>query len=92
MITLPVAAANDAQKLEKTLANDRDANARAEAAWQLGQMGAADAVPALIKALHDDQSRADRTGTRTTPRHRPPAVGEGAHQGGRGEAVASIQS
>lgn len=59
-IAIPAAAANDVQKLEKTLANDRDANARAEAAWQLGQMGAADAVPALIKALKDDQSRAVR--------------------------------
>src|SRR5947199_4460806 len=60
MVSIPVAAANDVQKLQKTLANDRDANARAEAAWQLGQMGAADAVPALIKALSDDQSRAVR--------------------------------
>ena len=53
-------AANDAQKLMKTLATDRDSNARAEAAWDLGQMGATEAVPALIKALDDDRSPAVR--------------------------------
>jgi len=58
-ISVPLAA-TDAQKLEKTLANDRDANARADAAWQLGQIGAVDSVPALIAALEKDSSSAVR--------------------------------
>lgn len=53
-------AATDAQKLEKTLTNDRDANARAEAAWQLGEIGATDSVPALMNALQNDSSAAVR--------------------------------
>lgn len=48
------------QKLEKTLAGDRDASARAEAAWQLGQVGATDSIPALIAALEKDSSSAVR--------------------------------
>jgi len=59
-ISLAAFAANDAQRLLKTLANDRDANARAHAAWDLGQMGAVEAVPALIKALDEDRSDAVR--------------------------------
>lgn len=51
---------NDVQKLEKTLARDRDASARAQAAWDLGQMGATDSVPALIAALESDSSEAVR--------------------------------
>ena len=54
------AGAKDIQKLEKTLASDRDPSARAEAAWQLGQMGATESVPALIKALDEDKSAAVR--------------------------------
>ena len=48
------------QKLEKTLAGDRDAGARAQAAWDLGQAGATDSVPALIAALENDSSDAVR--------------------------------
>src|SRR5436190_14674174 len=48
------------QKLEKTLAKDSDSNERAQAAWDLGQMGATDAVPALIAALEKDSSTAVR--------------------------------
>ena len=48
------------QKLEKTLLNDRDAGNRAQAAWDLGQAGADDSVPALIKALENDSSDAVR--------------------------------
>lgn len=44
-----------AQKLMKTLAKDRDAGERAEAARMLGEMGATDSVPALAKALSDDE-------------------------------------
>ncbi len=48
------------QKLEKTLARDSDASARAEAAWQLGQLGSTESVPALIAALEKDSSAAVR--------------------------------
>ena len=48
------------QKLEKTLLSDRDAGARAEAAWDLGQAGATESVPALITALEKDSSDAVR--------------------------------
>lgn len=50
----------DVQKLEKTLARDRDASARAQAAWDLGQMGSTESVPALITALETDRSDAVR--------------------------------
>lgn len=50
----------EVQKLEKTLARDRDPNARAEAAWDLGQLGAAESVPALTAALENDSSAAVR--------------------------------
>jgi len=48
------------QKLEKTLAGDRDASARAEAAWQLGQLGATEAVPdrGLAFTKQDTRDRA----------------------------------
>lgn len=49
----------EAQRLMKKLAKSRDDSVRASAAWQLGQMGATDAVPALIAAL-DDKSRSVR--------------------------------
>jgi HEAT repeat protein len=42
-----------AQKLMKTLAGDKDAVKRADAAESLGDMGAWDAVPALTAALKD---------------------------------------
>src|SRR4051794_9676832 len=48
------------QKLEKTLSGDRDASARAEAAWQLGQLGSTESVPALTAALENDSSTAVR--------------------------------
>ncbi len=44
----------EAQDLMKKLAKSRDAGVRASAAWRLGQMGATDAVPALINALEDE--------------------------------------
>lgn len=63
-VTIPIAAfaatPKEIQKLEKTLANDRDASARADAAWQLGQAGATESVPALIAALEGDSSDAVR--------------------------------
>lgn len=54
------ASTKDIQKLEKTLAHDRDAAARAQAAWDLGQMGSAESVPVLISALDNDSSKAVR--------------------------------
>lgn len=54
------ATTKEIQKLEKTLAGDRDAGARAEAAWQLGQQGSTESVPALIRALENDSSAAVR--------------------------------
>jgi HEAT repeat protein len=50
------ASTKEIEKLERTLARDRDASARAEAAWQLGQLGATESVPALIAALDDSSS------------------------------------
>ena len=44
----------EAQDLMKKLAKSRDDSIRASAAWQLGQMGATDAVPSLIAALEDE--------------------------------------
>jgi HEAT repeat protein len=43
----------EAQDLMKKMAKSRDAKVRADAAWSLGQMGAIDAVPALMVALED---------------------------------------
>ena len=58
-ICLPVAEAQspskEVLKLEKQL-KDRDSNVRAQAAWDLGQMGATDSVPALAEALDDPSS------------------------------------
>src|SRR6185503_14239089 len=54
------AATKEIEKLEKTLARDRDASARAEAAWQLGQLGSTESVPALTTALEQDSSAAVR--------------------------------
>lgn len=48
------------QKLEKTLANDRDASARSQAAWDLGQLGSVESVPVLITALESDSAAAVR--------------------------------
>lgn len=42
-----------AQKLMKTLAKDSDPRERADAARELGSMGATDAVPALLAAMKD---------------------------------------
>ena len=58
--TSPGATPKEIQRLEKTLANDRDSSARAEAAWQLGQEGATESVPALVTALEKDSSSAVR--------------------------------
>ncbi|MGB5983931.1 MAG: HEAT repeat domain-containing protein [Desulfobacterales bacterium] len=44
---------HEAQRLMKKLAKSRNDSVRADAAWQLGQMGATDAVPALVAALED---------------------------------------
>jgi HEAT repeat protein len=56
---LPVAEAQgpakEVLKVEKQL-TDRDAKVRARAAWDLGQMGATDSVPALTQALEDPSS------------------------------------
>jgi len=62
VLTVSLAAqdAKEVARLTKTLARDRDAGARAEAAWDLGQMGATDAVPALTTALESDSSVAVR--------------------------------
>ena len=54
------ASSKEIQKLEKTLAGDRDGAARAEAAWQLGQLGSTESVPVLIAALEKDSSAAVR--------------------------------
>jgi HEAT repeat protein len=57
---LIAAGSKESDKLEKTLANDRDSSKRAEAAWQLGQSGSAESVPVLINALERDSSEAVR--------------------------------
>jgi len=55
------ASSKDIERLEKTLAHDRDAHARAEAAWDLGhQLGSTESVPVLITALENDSSAAVR--------------------------------
>ncbi len=54
------ASTKEIQKLERTLAGDRDASARADAAWQLGQLGSTESVPVLITALEKDSSAAVR--------------------------------
>jgi len=53
-------ATKEIQKLEKTLARDRDSSARADAAWQLGQLGSTESIPALVAALETDSSAAVR--------------------------------
>ena len=60
-VAASAATPKEIQALEKTLARDRDASARAEAAWQLGQAGATESVPALIAALENDSSAAVRS-------------------------------
>jgi HEAT repeat protein len=62
IVSVPLLAATpkEIQRLEKTLAGDRDASARAQAAWDLGQAGATESVPALIAALEKDSSEAVR--------------------------------
>lgn len=47
-----LAGTSEAQKLVKQL-KDKDPSVRAEAAWDLGKMGATEAVPALTAALSD---------------------------------------
>jgi HEAT repeat protein len=59
-LTASGAGSKETDKLEKTLSKDKDASARAEAAWQLGQTGATESVPALIAALERDSSAAVR--------------------------------
>jgi HEAT repeat protein len=54
------ASTKEIQKLEKTLANSRDASERAEAAWDLGQAGSTESVPVLMTALEKDSSAAVR--------------------------------
>src|SRR5688572_5152896 len=59
-LTLSGATTKEIQKLEKALAGGRDVEARADAAWQLGQLGSTDSIPILIKALESDSSPAVR--------------------------------
>src|SRR6478752_5812306 len=59
-ISVAASGSKETEKLEKTLNYDRDASARAEAAWQLGQLGSTESVPALITALEKDTSAAVR--------------------------------
>ena len=56
-LCLPLAVASEnpskqIQRLEKQL-KDRDSRVRAQAAWDLGQVGATESVPALTQALED---------------------------------------
>lgn len=44
------------QKLEKKLAKDKDSSVRAQAAWDLGQMGSTESVPVLTAALKDSSA------------------------------------
>ncbi len=46
------APSKEVSRLEKQL-TDRDSSVRARAAWDLGELGAADSVPALVRALDD---------------------------------------
>jgi HEAT repeat protein len=58
-VCLPLAVAEGAdketQKLEKQL-RDKDVEVRARAAWELGQVGAVESVPALSVALNDSSA------------------------------------
>ena len=56
-LAAPAFAADDVQKLLKTLAKDKNADDRARAAERLGDMKAVEAVPALAAALRDKDSR-----------------------------------
>lgn len=59
-LCLPLAlverADKEAQKLEKQLLKDKDVEVRARAAWDLGQMGSVESVPALTQALNDSSA------------------------------------
>jgi HEAT repeat protein len=56
-LAAPLSAADDVQKLIKTLARDRSADDRARAAERLGDLKAVEAVPALAAALKDKDAR-----------------------------------
>jgi len=75
-VTAFAASTKEIQKLEKTLAGDRDVAARADAAWQLGQLGSTESVPVLITALENDSSTAVRANAAASlcKRRRPKAV------------------
>ncbi len=74
-----------ATKLMKKLAKDKDPDVRAEAARELGNMGAWDAVPALATALSDpsDQVRANAAyalaGLKDKARDAVPALRDALH-------------
>src|SRR3954468_18086400 len=64
-------------KLQKKLATDKKAEVRADAARELGEMGAWDSVPALATALEDpaDEVRAASAGALVDLKeHAKPAV------------------
>ena len=56
-LAAPALAADDVQKLLKTLARDKNADDRARAAERLGDLKAVEAVPALAAALKDKDAR-----------------------------------
>lgn len=51
-MALAQAPSKEVSRLEKQL-GDRDPGVRAQAAWDLGELGAADSVPALVRSLDD---------------------------------------
>ena len=56
-LAAPAPAADDVQKLVKTLTRDKSADDRARAAERLGDLKAVEAVPALAAALKDKDAR-----------------------------------
>jgi HEAT repeat protein len=65
-LTASGASTKEIQTLERTLAGASSAASRAEAAEQLGQLGSAESVPALIAALGNDSSAAVRANAATS--------------------------
>ena len=49
------------QKVERLIKELQDQDVRVHAAWALGSIGSADAVPALTQALQDPEVRGDAT-------------------------------
>ena len=79
----------EAQKLIKKLANDKDPEMRSMAAGRLGTMKAVEAVPALATALKDKDSSVRANAAGATP----PARGgrEGRHARAAGRAARQRQ-